>query len=70
MMATVQLPGSERFDIQMAVHTATQNSDVSLAQEFQKTYLMYHASMLFQIMVNTKKFKYTKVYKQGLSCAT
>ena len=32
LMATVQLSGSERFDTKIIVHTATQNSDVSLAQ--------------------------------------
>ena len=36
IMATFQLPGSKRFDTQLAVHTAIQNTDVSLAQEFQK----------------------------------
>ena len=33
-MATVQLPGSKRFDAQMTVHTETQNTDVRLALEF------------------------------------
>ena len=32
LMATVQLPGGKRFYTQMSVHTATQNTDVSLAQ--------------------------------------
>ena len=36
MMTNVQLPGSKWFDTQMAVHTETQNTDVVLAQEFQK----------------------------------
>ena len=35
-MATAQLPGSERFDTKMAFHTSTQNTDASLALEFQK----------------------------------
>ena len=35
-MAPVQLPGSERFDTLMPVQTATQHTDESLAQEFQK----------------------------------
>ena len=35
-MASAQLPGSKRFDNQIEVHTATQNTDKSLAQEFQK----------------------------------
>ena len=36
LMATVQLTDSKRFDTQIAVHTAAQNTDVSLALEFQK----------------------------------
>ena len=36
MMYNVQLPGIERFDTQMVVKTATQNSNVSLTQELQK----------------------------------
>ena len=35
-MATVQLPGSERFDTKIVAHTATQNTDMILALEFQK----------------------------------
>ena len=35
-MATVQLPGCKQFDAQVAVHTATKNTDVSLAHKFQK----------------------------------
>ena len=35
-MATVQIPGSELIDKQMAVHTSKKNADVSLAQEIQK----------------------------------
>ena len=35
-MVMLQLPGSKWFDTQMAVHTATQNTDVSLALESQK----------------------------------
>ena len=34
LMGTMKLPRSKRFDTQMPVHTATQNADVSLAQEF------------------------------------
>ena len=34
-MSTVQLPGSNRFDSQMQMHTGNQNYDVSLAKEFQ-----------------------------------
>ena len=35
-MVTVQLLGSKKFDTQMAGHTLTKNTDVSLALEFQK----------------------------------
>ena len=36
LMSTVQLSGSERFDTQKSVQTATKNTHMSLAQEFQK----------------------------------
>ena len=36
LMDTFQIPGSEHFDAQISMHTATQNSDVILALEFQK----------------------------------
>ena len=36
LMANLQLPGSKQFDTQMSVNTETQNTDVSLEQEFQK----------------------------------
>ena len=32
LVATFQLPGSKCFDTHMAVHTATQNTDVSLVR--------------------------------------
>ena len=35
-MSTVPIPGRNNIDTQMAVHTVTQNTDVSLSQEFQK----------------------------------
>ena len=38
MIATFQLPGSKHFGAHMAVHTVTQNTDVSLALEFQKDF--------------------------------
>ena len=34
LMNTVQIPGSKRYDTKMALSTATQNVDVSLALEF------------------------------------
>ena len=36
LMGTAQIPDSQRFDTKMKIHTSTHNSDVSLAQEFQK----------------------------------
>ena len=38
LMATDKIPGSRRFDTQMTVNTATQNTYVILAPEFQKHY--------------------------------
>ena len=38
-MANFQLPGRKRFDTQMAVHTATQNTDVILALLFQNNFV-------------------------------
>ena len=38
LMATDQIPGSRRFDAQMTVNTATQNTYVILALEFQKRF--------------------------------
>ena len=34
LVTKVQLPGSQRFDTKMAIHTTTYNYDTSLAQEF------------------------------------
>ena len=34
LMSKVQLPGSVRFDLQIKMHTGTENKDVSLAKEF------------------------------------
>ena len=36
LMSNVQLPGSNRYDSQMQIHTGNQNNDVSLAKEFQQ----------------------------------
>ena len=35
LMSNAQLPRSNRFDLQMQMHTGNQNDDVSLAKEFQ-----------------------------------
>ena len=45
-MDTFQTPGSKGFDAQMIVHTATQNTGVSLALEFQNTIQMNHTNMV------------------------
>ena len=50
LMKNVQLPGSKQFDIQMELHTSTQNNDVTLAQEFQKHLSKNHANMVLYIM--------------------
>ena len=36
LMSKVQLPGSVRFDLQIKMHTGTENKDVSLAKEFKQ----------------------------------
>ena len=35
LMSTIKLPGSNRFDSQMQIHTGNQKYDVSLAKKFQ-----------------------------------
>ena len=45
-MATVKLPGSKKFDTQMALHTATKSTEMSLAQEIQNNCQMNHADMV------------------------
>ena len=36
LMSNTQLPGSNRFDSQMKIHTSNQYNDASLAKEFQQ----------------------------------
>ena len=36
LIITMQLPGEEAYELQMAMHTSTENTDISLAREFQK----------------------------------
>ena len=70
MMDTVQIPGSKRFDTQMSVHIATQNTDVSLAQDLQKHLsnesrkcgIIYHGKH----KISSSK----KLDKHRVSCAT
>ena len=54
-MDTFQIPGSERFDTKMSAHTSTQNTDVSLALEFQKH--LSNASQKYIILDNGKQKK-------------
>ena len=55
LMATVQLPFIEQFYTQMAVHTSTQNTYASLAQEFQNH--LSNASHKHSILDNRKNKK-------------
>ena len=57
-MATVKLPGSERFDTQTEVQTSTQNGEVSLALEFQTQ--LSNASCKHGILDHGKKVKKVK----------
>ena len=45
-MSNVQLPGSNRFDSQMQMHTGNQKDDVSLAKEFQHHMTKEHQKMV------------------------
>ena len=55
LTATVKLYGSKRFNTPMIVHTATQNTDLSLAQEFQKH--LSNAPRKHGILDHKKNFK-------------
>ena len=69
-MAPVQIPGSKRFDTQMEMQRATQNTDVSLAMEFQNN--LVNESLKHGIIDNvkhTKKAKILKLDRHGASCA-
>ena len=62
----MQIPGSKRFDAQIAAHTETQNDDISLALEFQNH--QSNASHKNGIFDNGKHKKgREKKYKQGVS---
>ena len=39
LISNVQLPGSKTFDSQILINSSTQNNDVSIAKEFEKTCL-------------------------------
>ena len=61
-MDTAQLPGSQRFDTKMEMYTSTQNSDVSLSQEFKKN--LSNASRKHGILYYGKQNK-VQVNKSG-----
>ena len=46
LMYNFQLPGSNRFDSQMQMHTGNQKYDVSSAKEFQQHMAKYHEKQL------------------------
>ena len=53
-MSTVQLPGSNRFDLQTHMHTGNKKYDVSLAKEFQQHLTKEHfAKIVFLIRSKT-----------------
>ena len=54
-MVKVQLPGSQKLNKHMEIHTSTHNSDVSLKNNFKSTHLMHHTNMVFWIIGNPKK---------------
>ena len=56
-MATIQIPGSKLFYVQMTVHTATKNTDMSLPMELKITCQMNNVNMELYIIENTKKFQ-------------
>ena len=57
LMSTVQLPGSNRFDSQMQIHTVTQKYDLSLAKEFQQHLTKkYHKDGTIDQGKNKKRF--------------
>ena len=69
LMIPVPLPGSQRFDTQMAIHTSTHNSYVSSAQKFQKHLSnASHKHSIFDYRKH-KKRPSKKVDKQKVSCA-
>ena len=69
LMATVQFPCIKLFDAQMVVHTATQNTDMSLALEFQKHFS--NESRKHGILDHVKHKKVNlKLDKQRVSCIT
>ena len=70
MVATFQLPGSKRFDTQMEVHTATQNTDVILALEFQNKLVKLITQTWYYRSCKIKKGQVKKVDNQGESCST
>ena len=69
LISNVQLPGSNRFDSQMQIHTGNQENDVSLAKESQQHLTKEHQKMVSLIRENTKKIHGTKMDRQTVSCS-
>ena len=64
LMSTVQIPGSNRFDSQMKIHTGNQKYDVSLAEEFQHHLKNSTKTIVSLISVNTKTIHGKKMDRQ------
>ena len=69
-MDTAQLPGSKQFDTQMEVHIESKNTDMILAQEFQKHLSNESRKHVIIDHARHKKLNFKKLDKQRLSCAT
>ena len=50
LMSNVQLPGTNRFDSQMQIHTGNQNNDVSLAKQFQHYLTKEHSTKMVSLI--------------------
>ena len=69
LMYSVQLPGSNRFDSQMQMHTGTQKYDVSLAKQLQEHLKKSTAKMVSLIKENRKNVHGKKMDIQRVSCS-
>ena len=68
LMATVQLPGSQRVDIKMEMHTSTLTDDISLLKKIKKH--LSNASRQHGILdYGKQKSSRKQIGKQRLSCA-
>ena len=67
-MSTVQLPGSNRFDSKMQIHTGNQKHDVSLATEFEHHLTKKSTAKMVSLMrENTKTIHGNKMDRQKVS---